>query len=193
MINVDEQLAGIAWVDTETTGLDPDLHEIWEVALGLWHPGNQSWRLWTWQLPVDIKAADDYALTVGQFKERFDINALTPIAEFADTFAALTNGLHLAGNVVSFDEERLRKLLRSVNVEHQWHYHMIDIEAMIVAHLEARGEPGFKLPWSSNELSKAIGVDPDDFPRHTAAGDVEWAVTQFHEIMGLDAPDFGWA
>lgn len=31
-------------------------------------------------------------------------------------------------------------------------------------------------PWGSEDVSRALGIDPDDFARHTAMGDVLWAM-----------------
>lgn len=160
----------IVFVDTETTGLDPDRHEIWEV--GLITPDGKE-RLW-W-LPVDEGRADAYALKISGFYERRaegsqQVAATKPSLDvFAAQFSRLTAGAHLAGAVISFDEERLRKLLRANGACPRWHYHLVDVEAY------AAGKLGMEPPWDSEELSTAVGVDPETFDRHTALGDARWA------------------
>lgn len=39
-------------------------------------------------------------------------------------------------------------------------------------------------PWDSEAVSRAVGVNPDDFERHTAMGDVRWAMAIYDAVMG---------
>jgi hypothetical protein len=55
----------VCWVDTETTGLHPWQHEIWEIGLIL--PGGAEHR---WFLPVDLGQADPFALEIGRYHSR---------------------------------------------------------------------------------------------------------------------------
>lgn len=106
----------VCFVDTETTGLDPDRHQIWEVALIL--PDGAGY---VWQLPVDLARADPIALNIGRFHERRvpemptwephkserilavlggQTNYVVPpelMAEWAAVFVLLTRGLHIVG------------------------------------------------------------------------------------------------
>lgn len=173
----------ICFVDTETTGLDPDRHEIWEVAAIRYNPGTDevldAARLW--QLPVDLGRADSVALKIGRFHERRLLSGfLTDLVRFARSFAEYTRGAHLAGAVVSFDEERLRRLLRRNGACPEWHYHLVDVEALVAGALKVAP------PWKSDDLSSAIGVDPTKFDRHTAMGDCEWALAQYRAVMGRE-------
>lgn len=202
----------VCFIDTETTGLDPDRHEIWEVALIV------NDREYLWQLPVDLGRAEARALDIGQFHERRwpdwpDVVAEDPdrlvipafshghvvdpshLAEWCRYFASLTWGRHLVGAVVSFDEERLRRLLRRHGACPGWHYHLIDVEALAVGWLGAT-KPVYtagdgtkltwkhELPWDSKELSRAVGVDPGQFDQHTALGDARWAKAIYEAIVG---------
>ena len=194
-------MSGVCFVDTETTGLDPDRHEIWEVGL-ITPDGGE----WDWQLDVDLSRADPIALNIGRFHERRFQSALPYRNEievsggnrrsheqFAEEFVALTRGLHLAGAVVSFDAERLWRLLRAHGQCPMWHYHLIDVEALTVGYLARKvhenAEAGFDdslrptLPWKSEDLSRAVGVDPDRFDRHTALGDARWAKAIYEAVM----------
>jgi hypothetical protein len=195
-------MSGLVFIDTETAGLDPDRHSIWEVALIT--PDD---REHVWQFPVDEMAADPFALNIGRYWDRrwpvgiqevSDLDAIyeahspksrrrnfpdqgraiKPGRNWCEHFRDLTAGLHLAGAVVSFDEERLRKLLHQHGVLHRWHYHLVDVEAL------AAGKLGVEPPWDSEELSRAVGVDPDGFARHTALGDARWARTIYDAVMG---------
>ena len=96
------------------------------------------------------------------------------------------------GAVPNFDTERLALLLRAHGFEPPWHYHLIDVENLAVGYLAGRGDnPApdaigrhVSLPWDSNALSLAVGVDPDRFARHTAMGDVLWARAIYDTVMG---------
>lgn len=194
--------APVCFLDTETIGLDPDRHAIWEV--GLITPDG---REHLWQFPVDEMAADPFALDIGRYWERrwrhdtaevtitaaiYDADnsksrrvnypevgrAIRPTAEWCQYFRGLTANCHLAGAVVSFDEERLRRLLRANGVLPRWHYHLCDVEALVA------GRTCTEPPWDSGELSRAVGVDPEDFDRHTALGDAQWARSLYVAVMG---------
>lgn len=196
-------MTNLAFIDTETTGLDPDQHEIWEVGLvlrrqTLWGlPDGGTELRWQddefrWLLPVNLGKADPYALRIGRFYERYDEQEVTGYARFAKEFAQLTDGAHLVGNVVSFDEERLRRFLRRHGACPGWHYHIIDLEPMIVGYLhgfdEASGEVTTEtsLPWKSYNLSRAIGIEPPEEGKdaHTALGDARWARDLYDRVVG---------
>lgn len=192
--------ARLAFVDTETTGLDPDCHEVWEVGLILRDEEGVEFEH-CWQLPVDLGRADAVALTVGRFYERRQDRPTHP-RDFAAQFAEWTHGAHLVGAVPSFDAAFLSRLLRTYGACPGWHYHLIDVEALAAAHLitafAACQELGNPVadgpsqeeallaypPWKSNDLSRAVGVDPEDFDRHTALGDARWAKAIYDRVMG---------
>ena len=205
----------ICFIDTETTGLDPDRHAIWEVAL-ITPDGDEH----VWQFPVDEMAADPFALNIGRYWDRRwgtdnDVSVLNAIYEahnaksrrknfpdegrairpdstWARRFRDLTAGCHLAGAVISFDEERLRRLLHSLGVLHRWHYHIIDVEALAVGYLAAKisasngaAYPGLiSLPWDSDMLSAALDVTVSVEDRHTALGDARWARAIYNAVTG---------
>lgn len=195
----------LAFLDTETTGLDPDKHEIWEVGLII-RDGDSSGEEYVWQFPITEIDADPFALEVGYYWERrwdtrsteisthdaiFKANspsarrknyrdqglAIDRSPEWCRHFAHLTAGAHLVGAVVSFDEERLRRLLRSRGVVPRWHYHMVDVEAL------AAGLTRSPPPWNSEGLSRLVGIEPNDFDRHTALGDARWARALYDHVM----------
>jgi hypothetical protein len=189
-------------VDTETTGLDPNRHAIWEVAL-ITPNGDEH----VWQFPVDEMAADPFALEVGHYwQRRWDMvndvpalnaiydahtsksrrprfpeqgKAIKPSAEWCRHFRNLTAGLHIVGAVPSFDEERLCRLLHSHGVLHRWHYHLVDVEAL------AAGRLGVEPPWNSRDLAEAIGVVQREEDKHTALGDARWAKAIYDEVFGM--------
>ena len=200
--------ARLAFIDTETTGLDPERHEVWEVALIVREavdlqadqPPSAADVEYLWQLPVDLGRADPMALTVGKFYDRavqakrslrdpFDDNE-TSCAEFAADFARLTHGAHLVGAVVSFDAAFLSRLLRRNGACPGWHYHLIDVEALAVGYLAGTAELAgeWAPPWKSDELTAALGIDSNQFEKHTAMGDARWARAIYDRVVHGQRP-----
>lgn len=166
----------LAFVDCETTGLDPERNEVWEVGLILVGTDNSDGE-YEWQLPVDLGWADAMALTVSGYHGRRVGSASSSPHEFARKFSRLTHGAHLVGAVPSFDDAFLKRLLRANGACPGWHYHLIDTEALVAGLL------GISPPWNSNDLSKAVGVDSESFERHTALGDARWARATYDAVM----------
>lgn len=170
------------FVDTETLGLDPRIHPIWEVALVMDDFEH------VWHLDVDRfdrDAADPVAVSISGFDTRYaDRLERTSVVSFLDEFIELTAGRHLAGAVVSFDEERLRRLAWQWGHTPKWHYHLIDVEALAVGWLAGRAVPP-TLPWNSDALTAALGLPPvPEDERHTALGDARWAKAIYDRCMG---------
>src|SRR5690606_15714544 len=112
------------------------------------------------------------------------------------------------GSVPNFDTETLAAMLRRHRLCPAWHYHLIDVEALAVGYLHGRaveldrsgeqfsGEPWDApaneasrlrtytgMPWRSDNLSAAIGVEPPTTDeRHTAMGDARWAMRMYDAI-----------
>lgn len=175
----------IAFVDTETLGLDPDRHAIWEVGLVLYDPdecavvSEHMWQIWL--TTHQIADGDPVGMEIGRWGERYDRDTATVPPEFLVEFIRLTKGAHLAGAVVSFDEERLRRMALRSGFEPGWHYHLIDVEVMALGALAASGE-SFPLPWKSDPLSARFGVTVSKDDRHTALGDAWWALRLYEAI-----------
>jgi hypothetical protein len=214
-------MSDIVFLDTETLGLDPDA-PVWEFAAvrrfadpeSAGHFGSLKYgphgaeadvcftiqhdpKGWVDGFPAEF-AADYHA--------RYDETTAWCERAAAHEIDAFTRGAHIIGAVPSFDTERLAKLLRRNGMEPSWHYHLIDVENIVVGWLhgvaaraidEAREwgeEPDPALlerrldpPWKSEQLSRAIGIDPDDYARHTAMGDVLWTKAQWDTVIGASA------
>lgn len=179
MVNTDaEQPAKLAFVDLETTGLDPKRHEIWEIALLV---GEEELH---WYLPVDLTRADADALRISGFYERHPAvrggGEWTPpgVEETATVIARVTAGAHLAGVNPAFDATFLGAFIRQNGQVPTWHYHLVDVLPLIAGH--------FRLapPWDSKDLSAVLRVEPPDGEeRHTALGDARWARRMYEAVM----------
>lgn len=193
----------VVFLDTETTGLRLD-QEIWEAATISWFEGG--WVEDVWQLPVDLGNADPVALRLGHFYERrFPASRLTPLDTFSYQFEEIVRDKHIVGNVVSFDDKRLERLVMANGACPDWHYHIIDVEALCAGYLHglyvgttANFEEEFGRPpqrpwtldaatpnWKSSELSEAMRVPlPSDEELHTALGDARWSKRLYEAVMG---------
>lgn len=203
----------VAALDNETTSLErpssPTPGEVWEVGLierresdlGVYQVEHR------WLLPVTLEHADPESLTISGFHERHPQGdryaggapeIITPLDVFVAEFTEATEGCHLLGNVVSFDEERIAAIFHAEGWvgRFPWHYHLIDIENFVAGWLAAGDEnvdgPPFpdkaRPPWNSKDLSLAVGVDPEQFDRHTALGDARWALAMWDAITGVTVP-----
>lgn len=164
----------LAFVDLETTGLDPKRHEPYEIAI-ITDDGTEH----SWWLPVDLSRADSNALRISRYYERHppDVDLDNP-SRVASDIARLTAGAHLVGMVPSFDAAFLTVLLQRHGLTSAWHYHIVDCEALAAGHL--RQPP----PWKSDELSRAAGVEPPGpGERHGALADARWAKRLYVAIL----------
>lgn len=115
--------------------------------------------------------------------------------EAAMRIARWTHGAHIVGAVPNFDTETLAALLREQGLAPAWHYHLIDVETLAIGWLSGAltGTPSpaerlaeiLTLPWNSDDLSRACGVEPpSEELRHTAMGDADWAKRLYDAITG---------
>ena len=210
----------VAFVDTETTGLDPERNPIWEIAVIIPDGPDQGEHVWQQQLPLnspstngsdrmfiidragslpiiaDGERAPRYSANINRwvldntrFADDYDHDTALRPDNSIERFARLVSGRHLVGAVPSFDEERLRRLYRKhvdpTATRFPWHYHLIDVEALMVGYLlgDPEGDWRLPLPWKSDDLSTALGVTPPDKDRHTALGDARWAKTIYDTVI----------
>jgi Exonuclease len=192
-------MSALVFLDTETTGLSLD-DDIWEFAAIRREPDGREETCHLFihhdtdkcvRLPKEFR--DDH-------RKRYpgNVGAYTP-REAAERIAKLfgDDRPHVVGAVPNFDTERLHVLLSEWDVlgpDLPWHYHLIDVEALAVGYLSglAREYPGSRaadvlakgLPWDSDAVAGAVGVEITDEDRHTALGDARWAMRIYDAVMG---------
>ena len=171
--------AAVCFIDTETTSLRHD-RRAWEIGIiARTAAGDDTEHTFL------VDAADLMSLRIGQFHQRHPQMSIgerhMPYSAIVDAEAdvlwqveAITRGAHLVGNVVSFDADVLGQRMRAHGITPSWHYHLCDIEVMAAGYLAGCGAV-LPLPWDSEAISRALGVDPERFGRHTALGDARWA------------------
>ena len=197
-------MTAIVALDTETTGLSLD-DEVWEFAA---IRRNEDGVEATMHLFIEHDVRRCQALPesfLADHQRRFpesDTHEWHPDVvtrlQAAEVIAALfADRPHIIGAVPNFDTERLALLLRRNGSEPGWHYHLIDVENLAVGYVRGRWENAedrrgmddpagvLSLPWDSDELSRACGLEPPgDGERHTALGDARWALRLYDAIMG---------
>lgn len=202
----------IAFVDTETTHLDAEIGDAWEVAVVLreFDDNEPADTEYVWQIRPNLAAADPESLKIGRYLERFVVpphaeaawtgyedGPILPMtrAQAAEAILAVLRGAVLVGSNPGFDDRFLRKLLGPGSA--QWHYRPVDIATLAAGRklgmVELARRFGVKpvpsdevrFPFSSRDLSRWTGVEPPgDGVAHTALGDARWARDVFDAVTG---------
>jgi DNA polymerase III epsilon subunit-like protein len=207
-----QPMTNIAFVDTETTHLDAEIGEVWEVAIILRESDDNTPTdtEYVWQVRPDLATADPESLKIGRYLERF---VVPPHAEAAwtgydqgpvlpmmrrEVVAAVMDvlrGAVLVGSNPGFDDRFLRKFLGPGSA--QWHYRPVDVATLVAGArfgmasviraalplVGSKDVPTF--PFSSREMSRFVGVEPpSDDVAHTALGDARWARDVFDAVTG---------
>lgn len=200
-------LPPLAFLDTETTGLDLDDH-VWDFAAIIREPGKPDME-WQTFVEHDVdRAARLPEPFLADYCVRYDpARSITPLALAGDMLVMLHRCL-IVGAVPSFDTTRLELLMRrnGVNVPPPWHYQVVDVETLTLGYLsglitgvdggpwidnsdvrakvDRLGGVGWDIPmppWNSHTLTSLVGVS--DVPGvHTAIGDARWARDTFDAV-----------
>lgn len=181
-------------LDTETTGLDVRYESVWEIAVHDVHTGEE--KSWTIE-PAENVVAEMHprAAEVNKYFERTNapgwewdvrhdwldvVGARRVYIELAEWL----DGSHIVGAVPNFDTEFLTKRYQSLEIPvPRWHYHLIDVEALAIGFLAARGY-NLPLPWDSDNISSRCGVTAPTDERHEALADARWAADIYREVTG---------
>jgi hypothetical protein len=178
-------MTAIIFMDTETTGLALT-DDIWEfAAIRREDDGTETEHHLFIEHSSDKCEALPESFQVDH-RARFPRNGIGIVTR--EQAAGVIHNLtadrpHIVGAVPNFDTERLSILLRAYGHKPGWHYHLIDVENLAVGWLAASGIP-IDLPWNSDVISAACGVEVPVDERHTAMGDASWARAIYDKIMG---------
>lgn len=195
-------------IDTETTSLRRD-RRVWEFAMIRYDQGGRS-DVSVFVDDVDLSNADPMSLDIGRFHGRHPSfwfggvgeHLIEPESRVAKLVEAGTRGATIVGAVPNFDTEVLGDMLYRHKLCPAWHYHLQDVETLVAGFmlgiasrerdLQAMGYETASgdatklklpsLPWKSEDLSRACGVNPDGFDRHTAMGDCLWIEAQLKVV-----------
>lgn len=156
----------LVFLDTETVTLDPQPGSVWEIAVML--PDDDTPRVT--QVQPDLSAAEPKALEVGRFAYRYRYDLA--LRHFDDVRAwcrdNIPEGSVIVGSNPQFDTAHLGQFYGPKVAP--WHYHPCDLPSLVAG---ATGrwpdaDGSLSLKWAA----ETVGIDPDGYERHTAAGDV---------------------
>lgn len=150
----------LVYLDTETTGLDPDRHEVWELAYAV-----DDGPIHSGVMFHSLRHADPKALAMNGYWERTKDAKPEVWADLENGARFALEGATLVGANPAFDAAFLRARWGVT----PWRYRLFDIEAY------AMGALGWDEPKGLAAIAErlAIGEGLDiPAPDHTAAGDV---------------------
>lgn len=177
--------APLLFLDTETLGVSADA-AVWEVACARFEDGRLVGHA-SMLVHHDPDRRDPTLPPsfVADYEARFDWDDAEHPKKVLDTVDRYAEGgAIVCGSNPAFDMWKLELLAADVGgVVPRWHYHGIDVPVMAHGYLLGRGIAPAQ-PWRSDFLSQCIGIDPRDYDRHTAEGDVWWAKAMWDAMTG---------
>lgn len=154
-------MTALVYIDCETTGLDPDLHDIWEVAWTI----NDNIQVESRILSHQLQTADPEALRLNKYWDRAPWGMQPEMNhDFDLEFKEILTGNTIVAANPAFDASFLRSRWGTA----PWHYRMIDVESMALAVLMYERPKG--LAGITEDLI-SIGYNIRE-PDHSARGDV---------------------
>ena len=174
----------LAFVDTETTGLVPGQHQVWEVSVLTVEPETLEvvGEIDAF-LRVSVAAADPGALSMNGFYSRYplegtkDRGALADPAEVALAIAINTADATIVGMNPRFDMAHLQALLHGAGLVPAWRHSPED------ARTRAGAVAGMDPPYKMKDLLGWYGLagmlDEARGLRHTARGDAQIALALY--------------
>lgn len=164
----------LCFIDTETTGLNPDQHQAYEVCW--WREDADAPT--TGILPHDLCGADENALEIGGYHSRgFTPGRGTERRELRATLRTALDGVTLVGSNPAFDASFLRKTLGCA----PWHHRLINV---------AEGGMwvfGWDRPQGLATVADRCRQEGFDVPEpdHTAGGDVRTTRAVYEALRAI--------
>jgi hypothetical protein len=162
----------LCYIDTETTGLDPRIHQPYEVCIWRedWENPN------TFGLPHTLEYADQQALSIGRYFERKCYYRCGDHTT-ARVIAQHLHGVTLVGSNPAFDAAMLTRIIGAP----VWHHRMIDVSnvAMVVFDTDR--------PMGLADVTTACRERGYDIPEpdHTAEGDVRTTRAVYEALRAI--------
>lgn len=175
----------LAFIDTETTGLDFDRHEIIEIGCVI---AAQTWtgnkltltKVDEFELkikPEHIERADQQALRVNGYNDADWLFAYS-LPEAMKIFSDKTKDCIFVSHNLSFDAAFVDKAFRASNVPNAMHYPRIDTISLAFAKLSNNED----MKYSLYALSEHFGVKNPK--AHTALSDARTLYEIYGKLMG---------
>lgn len=162
----------LVFLDTETTGLDPDRHEVWEIAYAV--DDGPILSSVVDHEPPTLQPDVIHALRINGYLSRYtptdDEAVMREQFRFEDTLKDALKGATVVASNPSFDTAMLRKRWGC----EPWHHRKLDLASFALPlelkHWRLKG---------LYDIAEALGVQAPD---HTAAGDVHTLRECYREL-----------
>ena len=178
----------LAFVDTETTGLNPDEHEILSIGIVL---VSQNWpddgkpnfeiidEVEIKIKPEHIENADPVALRVNKYDPADWVFAYT-LNEGMKIFAEKTKDAIMVSHNLAFDYGFVDKEFRKTGIENKMHYHKLD--TISIAFAKLHGDKNID-KFSLRNLTEHFGILNKN--AHTALADTRATFELYKKLMEL--------
>lgn len=177
----------LAFIDTETTGTDPEKHEIIELACIIVRqverpgrgPSIEILEECEWKIkPKHIETAEEQALRVNGYNE-VDWMFAVDREKAMEEFAKKTQSASFVSHNLVFDYNFVQKAFDETGVENRMHYAKLDTISMAFARLyDAPQADKFSL----RALCELLKVENTN--AHTALADTKALVQCYKKMMG---------
>lgn len=158
-----------AFIDIETNGTDYNYHEAIEIGIVV---GDEEFEC---SLPFQLSRSTPKALEVNGWGKR-EFAPLWDPMNAAVQIASITEGCHLVGQNVRFDERFVDNFLRSHGLTPRWNFRLVELSSLVA------GVQGLMPPIKTGEIIEITGITND--ASHTALGDARWDKKVFDWCMG---------
>ena len=180
------KIHNLAFIDTETTGTNPDKHEIIELAViiakQIDRPGKgpkieiieqKEWKI----KPQRIQDAEEQALRVNGYNE-VDWMFAVDLAPAMQEFAKITQSCTFVSHNLTFDYSFISRAFEKTGVENNMHYAKLDTISIAFARL-------YDLPqataFSLRRLCELFKIE--NSKAHTALADTRALVEVYKKLM----------
>jgi DNA polymerase-3 subunit epsilon len=155
-------VSALVFVDVETTGLDPLVHDVVEIAWAV-----EGGEIKSYVPQHTLSGADPKALEINGYFDRdlYSQGRRDARIDYQSTLLFDLNGATIVGSNPAFDTAFLRKKLGFA----PWHHRLIDVSNVAMMVFDRLRPPGLAAIAGS---LRGLGHDIPE-PDHTATGDVE--------------------
>ena len=155
----DLQHRRLVFLDCETTGLDPQVHEMIEVAAVVAHPNKNGVPPTMFEAkikPEHIERAHPKALEVNGYNEQEWENA-RPLQEVLPEFLSFLEGAVIGGQNTRFDVGFINAAIDRLGLAVRVDYHVLDVSTLAYEHLVPLGLKSLSL----RKICDFLGIQPE--------------------------------
>lgn len=177
-------------VDVETSGLDPEQHQLIEVGMVI--ETSTGIEEMSFTLDFEYEMADPKALEVNGWGNR-EFGPTVDPSWAAGFIFDNTKGRHLVGKNPHFDAAFLAHFLLGGGIEPGWHHRLVDVGALAWGYYQANCRVNMRGNWPQppnvEKVEELVGINrqtvvgEDGKDYHSALNDARWAYEVFREVV----------